>query len=642
MTVTLKTTLKTTLAHAIKQAFATGIHTSYEEVAEAVIKALAIGHPSEISEKFITLRKLVDELPNYDGITIRALSHGFAQETLDLISKLLAEGLSKTGSDGISATLVPVIHATFETSDPPKMEGKVKMAGITGSTNAPIKRVDVNDDGSYTVVIDYWPKSEVIKYYNMPDDPMLALGLALKNALPKDLGPGWHNLSAKIRNDGVDFYVTNLAVVPHVEMKRTDLATRMRTLAAQPAYAAVKTILTQGADEIDRYYTGMCNWKATAEAKDRKLVADIRSLDRPIKELTMAWERHHGGPQVLKKVRIQKREALEKAILALFQPAPGLKELTTEEKAALRDKRMSEMSPGEQDDALALELWLRDQFECFPEQHRDHVRFLLDRLSKTRREALSMKSVYADLQGVKESVNVVQAERQKLQEQLDITTLERDAYRGQSENRLKEIQALRKTRDDLEKTNHELRNERNQAMAESRDANHQLSIFQGSMELDGLEWKREGDGSITIINHDHLKAEKELEDLKNEFHTVMQERDELKSKMMMFPAIDMEYFTDLLLAAAKHDDVAIGQVKAGKLLSIIRHNYRGPVVPRKDTIMKTVAEVTAYINQNRDKLLMAWLAENEANPSDVVMVTQIEWSTGKEICWFEHKDKHRG
>jgi hypothetical protein len=43
---------------------------------------------------------------------------------------------------------VPKINAKFETSS----------AHCIGTTEAPIKRVERQDDGSVTVVIDYWPK----------------------------------------------------------------------------------------------------------------------------------------------------------------------------------------------------------------------------------------------------------------------------------------------------------------------------------------------------------------------------------------------------------------------------------------------------------------------------------------------------
>lgn len=52
-------------------------------------------------------------------------------------------------SDGTSnlRPVLPVIHVNFLT----------KQDGITGTTSAPIHDVSINDDGSYTVQIDYWP-----------------------------------------------------------------------------------------------------------------------------------------------------------------------------------------------------------------------------------------------------------------------------------------------------------------------------------------------------------------------------------------------------------------------------------------------------------------------------------------------------
>lgn len=44
----------------------------------------------------------------------------------------------------------PIVHAVFETVDSRSM-------GAIGTTEAPIKRVEVNDDGSFTVVINHWP-----------------------------------------------------------------------------------------------------------------------------------------------------------------------------------------------------------------------------------------------------------------------------------------------------------------------------------------------------------------------------------------------------------------------------------------------------------------------------------------------------
>lgn len=44
----------------------------------------------------------------------------------------------------------PTIHAMFETVDP--------SVPVIGTTAAPIKRIEQNDDGSYLVVIDHWPQ----------------------------------------------------------------------------------------------------------------------------------------------------------------------------------------------------------------------------------------------------------------------------------------------------------------------------------------------------------------------------------------------------------------------------------------------------------------------------------------------------
>lgn len=47
---------------------------------------------------------------------------------------------------------VPVIHAMFETHHP--------TIPATGTTSVPVKRVECHDDGSFTAVIDYWPKPQ--------------------------------------------------------------------------------------------------------------------------------------------------------------------------------------------------------------------------------------------------------------------------------------------------------------------------------------------------------------------------------------------------------------------------------------------------------------------------------------------------
>lgn len=47
-------------------------------------------------------------------------------------------------------TSTPDVHATFECEE----------NGVTGSTSAPIKRVEYHDDGSLEVVIDHWPREQ--------------------------------------------------------------------------------------------------------------------------------------------------------------------------------------------------------------------------------------------------------------------------------------------------------------------------------------------------------------------------------------------------------------------------------------------------------------------------------------------------
>ena len=50
-------------------------------------------------------------------------------------------------STSISENL-PIVHINCET----------KSNGLIGSTSLPVIRVELNDDGSYTAVTNYWPK----------------------------------------------------------------------------------------------------------------------------------------------------------------------------------------------------------------------------------------------------------------------------------------------------------------------------------------------------------------------------------------------------------------------------------------------------------------------------------------------------
>lgn len=62
-------------------------------------------------------------------------------------------------------------------------------------------------------------------------------------------------------------------------MIETDLSKRCRSVAEDIRYGivevdiyAVQRLLLSAAQEIDRYYNGMMNWKRTAEAKDAEYV----------------------------------------------------------------------------------------------------------------------------------------------------------------------------------------------------------------------------------------------------------------------------------------------------------------------------------------------------------------------------------
>ncbi len=48
-----------------------------------------------------------------------------------------------------SSRNVPTIHVMFEVED--------SSVRVVGTTSASVKRVEQNDDGSYTAVVDHWP-----------------------------------------------------------------------------------------------------------------------------------------------------------------------------------------------------------------------------------------------------------------------------------------------------------------------------------------------------------------------------------------------------------------------------------------------------------------------------------------------------
>jgi hypothetical protein len=56
------------------------------------------------------------------------------------------------------------------------------------------------------------------------------------------------------------------------QAETTDIARRLRQKATQPFGPEDFSLLTLAADECDRFYNGMMNWKANAQAKDRNII----------------------------------------------------------------------------------------------------------------------------------------------------------------------------------------------------------------------------------------------------------------------------------------------------------------------------------------------------------------------------------
>ncbi len=77
----------------------------------------------------------------------------------------------------------------------------------------------------------------------------------------------------------------------------TDISTRLRELADSSDVHGIKRIpgrmLLEAAEEVERYYGGMVNWKETAEAKDADIVnmhARIRNLNHALASMIVATD----------------------------------------------------------------------------------------------------------------------------------------------------------------------------------------------------------------------------------------------------------------------------------------------------------------------------------------------------------------
>lgn len=82
----------------------------------------------------------------YDGPVFRELAEGCRTGLID-DSDGLPYAFAKHREAAEQAAAEPEIDAAFEVSNDT----------LTGMTEAPIKRIEKHDDGSFTVVIDYWP-----------------------------------------------------------------------------------------------------------------------------------------------------------------------------------------------------------------------------------------------------------------------------------------------------------------------------------------------------------------------------------------------------------------------------------------------------------------------------------------------------
>jgi hypothetical protein len=94
------------------------------------------------------------------------------------------------------------------------------------------------------------------------------------NAIRTDLGAWEAWQAARVRNAALKPSPSSVGDAISMN-KQTDLSKRLRAHATGGAMMATNTdnaLLLAAADEIDRYYTGMLNWKVTAEAKDRTTV----------------------------------------------------------------------------------------------------------------------------------------------------------------------------------------------------------------------------------------------------------------------------------------------------------------------------------------------------------------------------------
>ena len=111
---------------------------------------------------------------------------------------------------------------------------------------------------------------------------------------------------------------------------------------------------------------------------ERGYALGVASRSQPLPNFATAWKRYEDkgyryGEDALEQVRFGYRIALEE--LATTRP-------TGPNFDVVRDKRMSELTPEQRDDAR--ELWLREQIGWTAPYYRDHLEFLFKRLDEAR------------------------------------------------------------------------------------------------------------------------------------------------------------------------------------------------------------------------------------------------------------------
>lgn len=234
------------------------------------------------------------------------------------------------GSQGASANM-PLIHAQFTTGAD---------RGLTGYQSVDVLKVEAQDDGSLTVTLNYWPKPEpdqitklstdLTQNWQLKKDMMAAAWLKQYNVDPADVV--LHSATVYGPVDGSPCMIQKFWIEPKENRTRE---------------AALEKALRRMLD------------MHTAMFKQTNVAASFFGGDT-LREMN--------------ETPIEARKALE--------GSPAIPDFD-----ALGEKRMSELTPAEQDDAK--EGWLRKNVRYFDQpvggaDPYNHVEFLLKRIDQLR------------------------------------------------------------------------------------------------------------------------------------------------------------------------------------------------------------------------------------------------------------------